>query len=78
MKQSSAARSATYTLLTLGVLLIVFPLYITVMTAFKTPAKNTASFFTPPRSFNFDNFKTVLEGGKYFPALGTPFISPCL
>ena len=70
MKQSRAARSATYALLAVGVLMIVLPLYITVMTAFKTPAENTASFFTPPRSLNFGNFQKVLEGGKYFRALG--------
>ncbi len=69
MKQSKFANIAVYALLIAGVLMIILPLYITVMTAFKTVAENTASFFTPPKSLSFNNFKTVLEGGKYFRAL---------
>ena len=70
MKLNRTAKSFIYVLLTAGVLMIVLPLYITVMTAFKTAAENTASFFTPPKTLNFDNFKAVLDGGKYFQALG--------
>lgn len=69
MKQSTAGRTATYIILSLGVLMILLPLYMTVATAFKTTAENTASFFALPESLNFDNFKKVLEGGKYFRAL---------
>ncbi|MEG0753617.1 MAG: carbohydrate ABC transporter permease [Angelakisella sp.] len=69
MKQSKSTKLLTYLLLSLGILLILFPLYITVITAFKTTAENTASFFTLPARLNFDNFKTVLAGGKYFRAL---------
>ncbi|HPF88572.1 MAG TPA: carbohydrate ABC transporter permease, partial [Candidatus Limiplasma sp.] len=69
MKQSKLGNTAVYAFLIAGVLMILLPLYITVMTAFKTVAENTASFFTLPESLNFDNFKTVLEGGKYFQAL---------
>lgn len=69
MKQSKASKAITYFLLSLGVLMILFPLYITIITAFKTTAENTASFFALPQTLNFDNFKTVLEGGKYFRAL---------
>lgn len=69
MKQSKLGHTAVYAFLIAGVLMILLPLYITVMTAFKTVAENTASFFTLPESLNFDNFKTVLEGGKYFQAL---------
>ncbi len=70
MKQSKLASGMTYAILTLGVLMILLPLYITVMTAFKTTAENTASFFALPQALNFNNFKTVLAGGKYFKALG--------
>jgi len=69
LKQSKLGHTAVYAFLIAGVLMILLPLYITVMTAFKTVAENTASFFTLPESLNFDNFKTVLEGGKYFQAL---------
>jgi len=69
VKQRKVGNTAVYALLIAGVLMIILPLYITVMTAFKTVAENTASFFTLPQSLNFSNFKTVLEGGKYFHAL---------
>ncbi len=69
MKHSKLGSTAVYGLLIAGVLLIILPLYVTVMTAFKTVAENTVSFFTLPESLNFSNFKTVLEGGKYFQAL---------
>ena len=70
MRLSRASKTAIYSFLILGVLMIILPLYITLMTAFKTPAENTASFFSPPQSFNLSNFAAVLEGGKYFRALG--------
>lgn len=69
MPQNRYSKIATYVLLFIGVLLIVLPLYMTVITAFKTVAENTASFFALPESLNFNNFKTVLEGGKYYRAL---------
>ncbi len=58
-----------YILLSIGVLMIVLPLYMTVITAFKTPQENTASFFALPESLNFTNFMTVLESGDYFVTL---------
>lgn len=70
MKQKAASKAGVYVLLTLGVLLIIFPLYMTVITAFKTTAENTASFFALPQSWRLDNFKAVLEGGRYFRAFG--------
>ena len=70
MRLSRASKTAIYSFLMLGVLMIILPLYITLMTAFKTPAENTASFFALPQSINLSNFATVLEGGKYFHALG--------
>lgn len=70
MKQSKAGVTLTYVFLTLGVLMIVLPLYMTVITAFKTTAENTKSFFAWPESFNLDNFRAVLSGGRYFRAFG--------
>jgi len=69
MLQSKSSKILSYTLLSIGVLFIILPLYMTVITAFKTPAENTASFFALPQSLNFSNFAEVLEGGKYYRAL---------
>lgn len=70
MQQRISTKALIYILLSVGVLLIVFPLYITLMTAFKTAAENTASFFSLPQSLSFQNFAKVLAGGRYFRALG--------
>lgn len=69
MQQSRFSKCLTYIFLFIGVLFIILPLYMTVITAFKTTAENTASFFALPERLNFDNFKAVLEGGKYYRAL---------
>lgn len=49
-----------------GVLLLfsvifLFPLYWMVCLSFKTQSEASASPFSPPRSFSFDNFKSVLN-----------------
>lgn len=76
MQQRIPTKALVYVILSAGVLLIVFPLYITLMTAFKTAAENTASFFSLPQSLSFQNFAKVLEGGRYFRALGnTVFVT---
>lgn len=70
MKMRTASKSLVYVILSLGVLLIILPLYMTIITAFKTTAENTASFFALPKQWSLDNFKAVLEGGKYARAFG--------
>ena len=55
-----------YAILILGALLILFPLYITVITTFKTSGESASSFFTLPRSFFLGNYQTVLQN----PTLG--------
>jgi raffinose/stachyose/melibiose transport system permease protein len=42
-----------------------FPLYLTVAVAFKTPEQSAQNFFSPPTSFYFENFKKVMSD-KYF------------
>lgn len=73
MKMKKTTILSTYFFLVIGVLFIILPLYMTIITAFKTTAENTASFFALPQQFKFDNFKTVLEGGRYFKALLNTF-----
>lgn len=76
MRTTNRTKALTYVLLALGVLMIILPLYMTVVTAFKTTAENTASFFTFPSSFNLANFEAVLAGGGYARAfLNTVYIT---
>ena len=52
MRQSKRKMDAVaYLILILGALLILFPLYITVITTFKTSGESASSFFTLPKSF---------------------------
>ena len=55
-----------YIILGLGAVLILFPMYITVVTTFKTMQESASSFFTLPQSFYLGNYKEVLAN----PTLG--------
>ena len=57
MKKSKRILNAlTYLFLTIGVVLILFPMYITVVTALKTPDEMSANFFGLPSTLYFGNF----------------------
>lgn len=69
MKQSLKSRLGTHFLLLLGVALIIVPLYVTIITAFKTQAENAVSFFAWPKSLYLGNFQEILGRPAYFQAL---------
>ena len=71
MKQSKRKMNAlAYVILILGALMILFPLYITVITTFKTSGESASSFFTLPRSFYLGNYETVLKNSTLWYAYG--------
>lgn len=75
MKRYTAlGRVGIYGMLCLGVFMILLPLYITVMTAFKTMPQNTASFLTPMSSLYLDNFRTVVRDSAYWYAFRNTLI----
>jgi len=58
-----------YILLALGVILILFPMYITVITALKTPQESAQNFFALPHGLYLDNFQKIImkaHYGRYF------------
>lgn len=55
----------TYSSLALGMVIILFPLYITIITALKTPAESAKNFFSFPTSFYLENFKSVLTRSDF-------------
>jgi len=55
-----------YMLLLAGVLVILFPMYLTIITALKTTEETTKSFFAFPKSFYLGNFSEVIHSSKYF------------
>lgn len=58
-------RTAAYLFLSLGALAIIFPIYLTVITAFKTPDEIARNFFLPPGSFYLGNMRYILTRSKF-------------
>jgi len=58
----------SYIILGLGLLMIVLPLYLTVISSFKDTSQITGNFFGLPNPFTLDNFERLLTDGisKYF------------
>jgi len=54
--------------LILGMLMILLPLYLVLITALKTPAETANSFFALPESFYMGNFQAVIEKANFFTA----------
>lgn len=69
-------KGAVYFLLILGLLLILFPLYICVITTFKTQSETAISYFTLPKSLYLENYIEILKNEKLYYAYGnTLFIT---
>ena len=49
-----------------GIILIIFPMYVTIVTAFKTPQESGSSFCALPSSFFLGNFISVINKSYYF------------
>lgn len=52
--------------LSLCALLVVLPMYLTVITSFKTPSESSKSFFNLPQQLYWGNFQSVLSTDGYF------------
>lgn len=58
------------TLLIVGTLLILLPLYLTITIAFKTPQEMAGNLLALPKSWSLDNFTQAIEMTNFFNALG--------
>ncbi len=58
----------------LGSLLIIFPLYLTITIAFKTPQELANNLLALPKSWSFDNFIQAIEMTNFFKAFGNSFV----
>ena len=74
MRTTKKGKFFLYLILTLGALLILFPMYITLTTTFKTPAESAVSFFTLPKSLYLGNYATVLQDEKLYYAYGNTIL----
>lgn len=64
-------------LLVLGLVTIIFPLYITVVIAFKQPSEMTNSIsgiLSLPKSFSLDNFRQAMEVTDFWRSLGNSLL----
>ena len=59
-------KTISYVIAVAGAILILMPFYVTLITAFKTPQESAQSFFSFPKSFYLENFKTVFAKAGYF------------
>ncbi|MCP1160394.1 carbohydrate ABC transporter permease [Bacillus infantis] len=55
-------------LLIAGSLLILFPLYLTITIAFKTPSEMAGNLLVLPKTWSFDNFTQAIEMTNFFSA----------
>ena len=78
MARKRLLNAFTYAVLIFGTLLILLPLYITVVTALKTPAESLRSFLTPPSSLMLDNFKSVINHSGYWRSFGNSLLISCI
>lgn len=74
MRTTKKGKFFLYLILTLGALLILFPMYITITTTFKTPAESAVSFFTLPKSLYLGNYATVMQDEKLYYAYGNTIL----
>src|SRR5690625_3473343 len=56
-------------LLIFGALFIVFPMYLTIVTAFKTPEEMSGNLLALPQKWSFDNFAQAIEMTNFWNAL---------
>jgi len=55
-----------YIFLAIGAAIIIFPMYLTIVTAFKTPHEVALNFFAPPTSVYLENFEYILSRSQFY------------
>ena len=63
--KQTTTQAIRYLFLGLGAITILFPLYVTLITALKTPAESAANFFALPTTLYLGNFLEVLRKAHY-------------
>jgi len=57
--------TAMYLFLIIGVIIIAYPMYLTIITSMKTPQELSKNFFALPEYMNFDNFVAIITDSDY-------------
>jgi len=74
MKTRNSTNWLITALITLGSLVILFPLYMTVSIALKNPEEMARSIFALPTGLHFDNFTRAIEATDFFSAFKNSFV----
>lgn len=74
MKTRNSTNWLITALITLGSLVILFPLYMTVSIALKNPEEMAQSIFALPTGLHFDNFTRAIEATNFFSAFKNSFV----
>lgn len=74
MKTRNSTNWLITALITLGSLVILFPLYMTLSIALKNPEEMAQSIFALPTGLHFDNFTRAIEATDFFSAFKNSFI----
>lgn len=69
LKKQGHAGIPSRAIILLGMLLILIPLYLTIITALKTKSELLRNFFALPQSFYLGNFREILSEPDYFYAI---------
>lgn len=65
MKKNPILKLIVYMLMGIVTLLVIFPIYITFVTAFKTTEESSHNFFSLPKSFYLGNFVSVMKDKNF-------------
>lgn len=66
MTKVKISKVLTYAILFMGIGLIVYPLFLTIISAFKTESEITKNFLALPKSLYFGNFINILTRPDYY------------
>ena len=79
MKQKKSIMDAvTYFILGIGIVIILIPIYFTVVTSLKTPENFSRDFFGIPEQLYFANFAEVIKNQNFFRYFGNSLITTVL
>lgn len=67
-------KTLSYLYLILGCMIILFPIYLTVVTAMKTPQESAANFFALPSGLYLENFLKIIRKAGYLRYLFNSFL----
>lgn len=65
-KKKAFIQFLCYLLLVIGLFLILFPMYLTLVTALKSPEETSKNFFALPASLYLENFNQVIHKANFF------------